>query len=104
MVSMNDANAKYGGRYGQQYFAKGSKEPYTGFLVARYDNGAYESVQQFKDGNSNGIMINYDPDGHKKLQCTSINNKTIGPVILLYEDGSVKVKGEYIHLKKSLGW
>ena len=104
MVSMNDANVKYGGRYGQQYFANGSDEPYTGFLVARYDNGELESVQQYKEGIGNGIWINYDPDGRKVSQGTYLNNKTIGPAKLFYEDGSIKAKGEYVHWKNPVGW
>lgn len=103
-VSMNDANVTYGGEYGQQYFAKGSKKPYTGWLCARYDNGQLESLQQFKDGIGNGIWINYDPDGRKESQGTYLNNKTEGPSMLFYEDGSIKAKGNYIHRKKSVGW
>lgn len=104
MVSMNDAKVNYGGRYGQQYFEKGSKIPYTGFLVARYDNGELESVQQYKDGYGNGIWINYDPDGRKESQGTYVNNKTIGPAKLFYEDGSVKAEGNYEHWKDGVGW
>lgn len=104
MVSMNDANVKYGTRYGQQYFAKGSEEPYTGWLCARYDNGELEAIQQFKDGVGNGIWINYNPDGSKESQGTFVNNKTIGPAMLFYEDGSVKAEGKYIHLKIKVGW
>lgn len=104
MVSMNDANVTYGGHYGQQYFAKGSKEPYTGFLCARYNNGELEAVQQFKDGIGNGIWINYNPDGSKESQGTYVNNKTEGPTKLFYENGSVKAAGDYIHLKRKIGW
>jgi len=104
LVSMNDTNVKYGGQYGQQYFEKGNDEPYTGFLCARYDNGELESVQQFVDGVCNGIWIDYDPDGRKRLQGTMVNNRTEGPVTLFYEDGSVKAKGEYMHWRKSIGW
>ncbi|WP_340201797.1 hypothetical protein [Ascidiimonas sp. W6] len=104
LISMDDATVKYGTQYGQQYFANGSKEPYTGFLCARYDNGELESVQQFKDGVGNGIWINYDPDGRKESQGTYVNNKTEGPAMLFYEDGSVKAKGDYIHWKNAVGW
>lgn len=104
MISMNDANVTYGGQYGQQYFANGSDEPYTGFLVARYDNGEFESVQQYVNGYGNGIWINYDPDGRKESEGTYVNNKTIGPAKLFYEDGSVMASGEFIHLKKRIGW
>lgn len=104
MVSMNDANVNYGTKYGQQYFKKGSKEPYTGWLYARYDNGELESAQQFKDGVGNGVWINYDPDGRKESQGTYVNNKTEGPAMLFYEDGSIKAKGNYVHWKNALGW
>ncbi len=104
MVSMNDATVEYGTPYGQQYFAKGSKEPYTGWLYARYDNGELEAAQQFVDGIGNGIWINYNPDGSKESQGTYVNNRTEGPAKLFYEDGSVKAAGEYIHLKRKIGW
>ena len=104
MVSMNDANVKYGTRYGQQYFANGSKDPYTGWLCARYDNGQLEAVQQFKDGVGNGIWINFNPDGSKDSQGTYVNNETIGPAKLFYEDGSVKAEGNFVHRKRKVGW
>lgn len=104
MVSMNDATVTYGGKYGQRYYKEGSKVPYTGWLSARYDNGELESISQVKDGYSNGIWINYDPDGRKESQGTLVNNKTIGPAKLFYEDGSIKAEGRYVHLKNKVGW
>lgn len=104
MVSMNDADITYGDKYGQRYYQKGSKVPYTGWLSARYDNGELESVSQVFDGYSNGIWINYDPDGKKESQGTLVNNKTVGPAKLFYEDGNIKAKGNYIHWKNSVGW
>ncbi|WP_046756318.1 toxin-antitoxin system YwqK family antitoxin [Kordia jejudonensis] len=104
MVSMNDANVKYGTKYGQQYFKKGSSEPYTGWLCARYDNGELESAQQFKNGYGNGVWINFDPDGRIESQGAYRNNKTEGPTKFFYEDGSVKAEGNFIHLKKKVGW
>lgn len=104
MVSMNDTNLEYGGEYGLRYFKKGSKIPYTGWLSAKYDNGNLESISQCKDGVANGIWINFDPDGKKESQGTLKNNKTIGPAILYYENGSVKAEGNYVHLKNKVGW
>lgn len=104
MVSMNDATVTYGGKYGQRYYSEGSDKPYTGWLCARYDNGELESISQVKDGYSNGIWINYDPDGRKESQGTLVNNKTIGPAKLFYENGSVKAEGNYVHLRNKVGW
>lgn len=104
MVSMNDASVVYGTPLGQQYFVKESKEPYTGWLYARYDNGELEAAQQFVDGIGNGIWINYNPDGSKDSQGTYVNNKTEGPAKLFYDDGSVKAEGDFIHLKRKVGW
>jgi antitoxin component YwqK of YwqJK toxin-antitoxin module len=103
MVSMNDTKVKYGGQYGQRYFANGSKVPYTGFLYARYDNGQLESVQQFVDGIGNGIWIDYAPDGKKVGQGTLIDNRVEGPVTFFYEDGSIKSKGKYLDWKRPIG-
>ncbi|GAK75902.1 hypothetical protein JCM19296_1499 [Nonlabens ulvanivorans] len=104
MVSMDDASVTYGGVYGQQYFKKGNKKPYTGWLCARYDNGKLESAQQFVNGIGNGVWINYNPDGSKESQGTYVNNKTEGPAKLFYENGSLKAAGNYIHLKRKVGW
>jgi len=104
MVSMNDATVTYSGKYGQRYYAEGSDKPYTGWLCARYDNGELESISQVKDGYSNGIWINYDPDGKKESQGTLVNNKTIGPAKTFYENGSVKAEGNFKHLRLKVGW
>ncbi len=103
MVSMNDAKVIYGGKYGQQYFKKNSAIPYTGWLSARYDNGQLESISHYKNGFGNGLWINFDPDGKKESQGTLVNNKTIGPAKLFYEDGSIKAAGNYVHLKNKVG-
>tara|TARA_R110002012_G_scaffold44345_3_gene118992 strand:- start:113 stop:616 length:504 start_codon:yes stop_codon:yes gene_type:complete len=103
MVSMNDADVTYCGEYGQQYFKKGSKTPFTGWLCARYDNGELESAQQFVNGIGNGIWINYNPDRSKESQGTYVNNKTEGPAKLFYENGAVKAAGNYVHLKRKVG-
>ena len=93
-----------GGEYGQQYFKKNSKKPYSGWLSARYDNGVLESISQFKNGYGNGLWINFDPDGRKESQGTLVNNKTIGPAKLFYENGSTKAEGKYVHLKNKVDW
>lgn len=104
LVSMKNTTVQYSSKYGQQYFENGKDTPFTGWLCARYDNGELESIQQFQDGVGNGIWINFDPDGRKESQGTYLNNKTIGPAILYYEDGSIKAKGDYIHWKTKIGW
>jgi len=93
MVSMNDANVKYGTRYGQQYFEKGSKEPYTGWLYARYDNGELETAQQFKDGVGNGIWINYDPDGRRNHKAPTLITKQKVPQHYFMKTEVSKQKG-----------
>lgn len=102
MYSMQETYVKYDD--GQRYYILGSDQPYTGFLFAKYDNGELEALQQFVDGRGNGIWIDYDPDGRKVSQGTYRNNKTEGPAMLFYEDGSVKAKGDYMHVKKKIGW
>ena len=104
MVSMNDVNVNYGVKYGQRYYEKNSSTPYSGWLSARYDNGALESISHFKDGYGNGLWMNFDPDGNIESQGTLVNNKTVGPAKLFYEDGSVKASGEYVHVKNKVGW
>ena len=104
LVSMDDTRVRYSSKYGQQFFRNGETKPYTGFLCSRYDNGQLETVQQFVNGIANGIWMTYDPYGRIESKGTSVNNKTEGPVLIFYEDGSVKAKGQYIHYKNPIGW
>lgn len=88
---------------GAKYFIKGTDNPYTGFLYAKYDNGQVLSVQQFENGVGNGIWINYDPEGNKECQGTYVNNRVEGPVTFYYENGSVKSTGQYRDWKRPIG-
>lgn len=88
---------------GAKYCIKGTDNPYTGFLYAKYDNGQVLSVQQFENGVGNGIWINYDPEGNKECQGTYVNNRVEGPVTFYYENGSVKSTGQYRDWKRPIG-
>jgi antitoxin component YwqK of YwqJK toxin-antitoxin module len=101
MYSMNQTVVKYND--GQKYYLKGSDEPYTGFLYAKYDNGKMLSVQQLVNGLGNGIWINYDPEGNKECQGTYVDNRIEGPITFYYEDGSVKSVGQYREWKRPIG-
>lgn len=101
MYSMAETSVKYND--GPLYFLRGADQPYTGFLYAKYDNGEFESVQQFEKGVANGIWINYAPDGRKECEGTYVNNRVEGPVTFFYENGSVKSEGQYRDWKRPIG-
>ena len=101
MYAMSDAYASY--ENGPKYYLKGSKIPFSGFLYAKYDNGEFESIQQYENGIGNGIWMNYDPDGRKECQGTYVNNRVEGSVTFYYEDGSIKSQGQYRDYKKPIG-
>ncbi|WP_374959848.1 hypothetical protein, partial [Gilvibacter sp.] len=42
-----------------RYYAKGEKEPFTGILFGRYENGQLSSWQEYVDGLGQGRWINY---------------------------------------------
>ena len=88
---------------GYRYYEAGSREPYTGILYGKYENGEFLSVQEYVDGIGNGFWIDFDPMGRMECKGTYINNRVEGPVTFYYESGAIKARGQYRHWKRKIG-
>lgn len=102
LVAMSDTYQK-AYRLGSVYYKTGTDTPFTGVLYGKYDNGNYQTMQEYVDGIGNGKWIDFNPEGIKECEGTYKDNRVEGPVTFFYEDGSVKSKGQYIHWKRPIG-
>lgn len=102
MVPMYDTYQK-AYKLGSVYYKTGTKTPFTGVLYGKYDNGNYQTVQEYVDGIGNGKWIDFNPEGIKECEGTYKDNRVEGPVKFFYENGSLKSEGQYIHWKKPAG-
>jgi len=102
MAPMSDTYQK-AYKLGSVFYKTGSNTPFTGILYGKYDNGNYQTMQEYVDGVGNGKWIDYNPEGIIECEGTYKDNRVEGPVIFYYENGSVKSKGQYLHWKKPIG-
>ncbi|MGB5436884.1 MAG: hypothetical protein WBM98_13405 [Maribacter sp.] len=90
-------------KMGSVYYKTGTKIPFTGILYGKYDNGNYQTMQEYVDGIGNGKWVDFNPEGIKECEGTYKDNRVEGPVTFYYENGSIKSKGQYLHWKKPIG-
>lgn len=102
VVPMSDTYQK-AYKLGSVYYQTGTKIPFTGVLYGKYDNGNYQTMQEYVDGIGNGKWIDFNPEGIKECEGTYRDNRVEGPVKFFYEDGSIKSEGQYLHWKKPIG-
>ena len=102
MVPMYDTYQK-AYKLGSVYYKTGTKTPFTGVLYGKYDNGNYQTMQEYVDGIGNGKWIDFNPEGIKECEGTYKDNRVEGPVKFFYENGSLKSEGQYIHWKIPTG-
>ncbi len=102
-IPMSETYQRASDGVGNRYYEEGSDVPFTGILYGRYDNGELMTTQEYVDGIGNGTWTSYDPDGRKYEEGTYVDNRVEGPVVLYYEDGSVKARGQYRHWKQPIG-
>lgn len=101
-IAMSDTYQK-AYKLGSVYYKNGTKEPFTGILYGKYDNGNLKTVQEYVNGIGNGKWIDYDPLGNKICEGTYKDNLVEGPVKFYYEDGNLKAEGQYLHWKRPIG-
>ncbi len=99
---MNDTYQK-AYKLGSMYYKTGTDIPFTGVLFGKYDNGNYQTMQEYVDGVGNGKWTDFNPEGIKECEGTYKDNRVEGPVTFFYEDGSVKSMGQYLHWKRPIG-
>ena len=102
MAPMSDTYQK-AYKLGSVYYKTGTNTPFTGILYGKYDNGNYQTIQEYVDGVGNGKWVDYSPEGIKECEGTYKNNRVEGPVTFYYENGAVKSAGQYLHWKRPIG-
>lgn len=102
MVLMSDTYQK-AYKLGSVYYKTGTNTPFTGILYGTYDNGNYQTMQEYVDGIGNGKWVDFNPEGIKECEGTYKENRVEGPVTFYYENGLVKSKGQYLHWKRPIG-
>jgi antitoxin component YwqK of YwqJK toxin-antitoxin module len=90
-------------RLGSVYYKTGTNTPFTGILYGKYNNGNYQTMQEYVNGVGNGKWVDFNPEGIKECEGTYKDNRVEGPVTFFYEDGSIKSEGQYLHWKKPIG-
>jgi antitoxin component YwqK of YwqJK toxin-antitoxin module len=102
MISMSATEARtYDGNW--TYFPKGSSTPFTGILFATFENGNYQSVQEYVDGVGNGTWINYYEDGTIQEMGTYVNNRVEGPMKIYFPNGQLQAEGQYADWRVRVG-
>lgn len=93
-VSMADASGKTSeGIY--RYYAKGEDEPYTGILFSKFENGNYDSWQEYVNGVGQGKWINYYENGNYREVGYYNQNRVEGPIKKYYDNGTLSAEGQY---------
>ncbi|WKV13244.1 toxin-antitoxin system YwqK family antitoxin [Marivirga harenae] len=78
-----------------RYYAKGAKEPFTGILFSKFENGNYDSYQEYVDGVGHGTWINYYENGNYKEIGNYQQNKVTGLIKKFHENGELASEGVY---------
>jgi len=86
-----------------RYIQKGEKEPYTGYLYAKYDNGNFNSYQYFVEGIGQGTWYNYYENGNVKEEGTYKDNRVEGAIKKYYTNGKLKSEGTYREWRIRIG-
>lgn len=60
MAPMSDTYQK-AYKLGSVYYKTGTNTPFTGILYGKYDNGNYQTMQEYVAGVGNGKWIDYNP-------------------------------------------
>lgn len=102
MIPMSETYQK-AYKLGSIYYKTGTNIPFTGILYGKYDNGNYQTMQEYVDGVGNGKWVDFNPEGVMECEGTYKNNRVEGPVTFFYENGTVKSEGQYLHWKRPIG-
>ncbi|MEP0985644.1 hypothetical protein [Ekhidna sp.] len=100
--SMSDVNGSYAdGVY--RYIENGDTSFFNGSLYAKYDNGNFQSWQEYEKGVGEGHWINFYENGNLKEWGTYIQNKVEGPIRKYFENGLLKAEGTYREWRVRVG-
>lgn len=62
-------------KLGSVYYKTGTNTPFTGILYGKYDNGNYQTIQEYVDGVGDGKWVDYNPEGVIECVGTFTNNR-----------------------------
>jgi len=94
------------------YYSPNEEKPRTGWLFTGwakelYDNGRVSRLNQFKDGNLNGLCVEWYYNGQRELESNIKDGKKDGIHTTWYENGHKRSKTNYKVGKKdglSINW
>ena len=67
-------------KLGWVYYKTGTNIVFTGILCGKYDNGNYQTMQEYVNGVGHGKYIDFSPESIKECEGTYKTNRIEGPV------------------------
>ena len=62
-----------------KYIAEGRDDLFWNFLEYKFPDGTFHDFGDFKDGE--GVVLHLDDKGEPCLECSTLNNKTVGKIL-----------------------
>jgi len=85
-------------------YAKGEKNPFSGTVITRYDDGKLMANAKYEYGVRNGPFTIYFKNGNVHIESSHLNSEFHGDYIKYYENGAVQSTGELINGNKQGMW
>jgi formylglycine-generating enzyme required for sulfatase activity len=77
------------------FYTKNTNKPYSGLVLALYNNGEKKSEGTLKDGEPDGVWTYWHENGQKESEGTYKNGKEDGKWTRWYENGQKRVEKNY---------
>jgi antitoxin component YwqK of YwqJK toxin-antitoxin module len=77
------------------FYTKDTNKPYSGLVLALYNNGEKKSEGTLKDGEPDGVWTYWHENGQKESEGTNKNGKEDGKWTRWYENGQKRVEKNY---------
>jgi len=77
------------------FYTKDTNKPYSGLVLALYNNGEKKSEGTLKDGEPDGVWTYWHENGQKESEGTYKNGKEDGKWTRWYENGQKRVEKNY---------
>ena len=86
------------------YYVINKDKPYSGKVIATYDNEQRRFEKEYKDGRLNGVSVNWYSNGQNKSEISYKAGKQSGTFKKWYENGQQTAEGSYNDNKKDGKW
>jgi len=83
------------------FFLKNSDKKATGVINKKWKNGNEKIYQEIKNGELNGISVEWYENGKKKFQGNFEKNQSMGIIKNFYKNGNLKIKAVFLNGKKN---